>query len=846
MKHAKLFALATTAIASGMAFAPAAFAQSTGTETVQELVVTSHKTQSVDGLVTEQEGPKTREIISQQYISTQTAGQNPIADLNLIPGVSYTQDDPYGMSGSAGHISIRGIHSSLIAELVDGVPLNDAGNYAIYPGELIDSEVISNVNVITGSTDVDSPTSSSLGGLININTLQPSKNAGGFLQASAGSFFYKRLSGLFQSGEVGPIGTTAWLEGSYQEYNKFTDSNGTDNGTDRKWQLNAKVYQDLHHDGDFIAIAGFYDRQIADFYDGVNFASYGVPATSSNYHPPVGKGTFGGILATPWNSDYSDVFQAPSSTSSNASFQGVEENPTFTGNMRAESRFTLLPNLRLTVDPSYQWVLANGEGSSNIKESDPRLIGSGLKTSLSNFPTCYSAAGVVTGLDLDGAVSPTGAPTCTDTVRLLSPSNTQTTRWTLNTSLIWDFLPGQLVQLAYAYDHGHVRQTGEYGLLSPTGYPYSLFGGLSGYGTPIIAADGTTFQKRNRLTDAELDQGSIEYIGHFFDNRLRLDLGVRVPYFKRDLNQYCYTQPPSNVYCTANTSIALSQGYVVAPFTLHTSYNKALPNVGFTYNFDKHNSVFADYTTSLNAPVNDDLYSIATVATSKTPTLVNTIGADNVQPETTTTYEVGYRFQSGKIKSTFDIYDVDDQNHIVTSFNQLTNDSVDQNVGSIRFYGAEALFGAEVLPHLSTVLSFSYNHSRTEDNLPYSATVIEPTAGKFFYDSPEFLAGGLVTYDWRDYSFGLQGKYTSRRFVTYVNDLSVPSYITFDAYFRWRLPMINNGSYFQFNALNLFDEKYIGSINPAATNNGSLPYYTYSYAYQGAPRTLQATIRVAF
>ena len=41
---------------------------------------------------------------------------------------------------------------------MDGVPLNDTGNYAIYAGELVDPEIVSQVNVNVGSTDVDSPT----------------------------------------------------------------------------------------------------------------------------------------------------------------------------------------------------------------------------------------------------------------------------------------------------------------------------------------------------------------------------------------------------------------------------------------------------------------------------------------------------------------------------------------------------------------------------------------------------------------------------------------------------------------------------------------------------------------
>jgi len=633
------------ALAGSLFAYSAALAQSTGSNTVQDIVVTAKSKQDGGGVVMHQEAPKTRQVVSQAYIASQPSGANALSDLNLIPGVNYTNDDPYGMSGGGGHLSIRGIKGANIAELVDGVPLNDAGNYAIYGGELVDPETIANVNVITGSTDVDSPTSSSLGGLININTLTPTDKFGGFSSVSAGSYDYRRGSLLLNTGEFGPFGTKAWIEGSDQYNNKFTGV-----GRDKKWQINAKIYQDLNHDGDFIALAGFYDEQVAAFYDGVNFASYGV-TSGSNYHPVTTAGyNYGGLLATPWNTDYSSTYTPPSSTSSNSSFQGVEENPTNTGNLRGESRFTLLPNVKLTVDPSYQWVLANGEGSTNIKGTDPRLAGSGLTSSLSNFPTCYNSAGVVTGIDLDGAVSG-GKPVCTDTTRLLSPSNTQTDRFTVNTSLIWNIADDHVLQFAYAYDHANVRQTGEYGLLQSNGYPQSDFGGLAGWGTPIIAADGTTFEKRNRLTIAELNQVSLEYIGKFFDDKLRLDLGVRDPMYSRDLSQYCYTQPASSVYCTTNASIAVAQGYVVAPFHIHTNYQKALPNIGLTWRFDKANSVFVDYAQALNAPVNDDLYAIAVFGHGTT---ANVVGVDNVQPETSTTYELGYRYQTSKTRVTLD------------------------------------------------------------------------------------------------------------------------------------------------------------------------------------------------
>lgn len=832
--------LLVPALAGSLFAYSAALAQSTGSNTVQELVVTAHKTRDVGGLVTQQEAPKTREIISQAYISARPAGANALSDLNLLPGVNFTNDDPYGMSGGGGHFVVRGMtgSSATVGEMVDGVPLNDAGNYAIYAGELVDPEVISNVNLITGSTDVDSPTSSNLAGSVNINTLTPTKDFGGFVSASGGSLNYLRVAGLINTGEFGPFGTRAWIEGSDQHNNKYTGV-----GRDKKWQVNFKVYQDLNHDGDFIALAGFYDKQVADLYDGVDFASTGV-TSGSNYHPPATNGyNFHGLLTNPWNFDYTNSYVQPGSTSSNANFQGVHENPTLTGNLRGESRFTLLPNLHLTVDPSYQWVLANGGGSTVIKGADPRLIGSGLTTSKSNLPTCYSATGVVTGIDLDGATNASGAPVCTDSVRLLSPSNTQTNRYTVNTSLIWNITPQHLIQFAYAYDHANVRQTGEYELLNADGTAPSLFGGLQGYGTPIIAADGSIFEKRNRFTQAELNQVSLEYIGRFLDDRLRLDIGARDPMFSRDLNQYCYTNPPTNVYCTTSAAVATANGYKVAPFAIHTTYSKVLPNLGFTWNFDGSNSVFFDYTQALNAPVNDDLYAIAVIGSGST---TSAVGRDTVQPETSTTYELGYRYQRPNLKATVDIYKIDDNNHIVSSYNQATQDTIDQNVGTVQFYGVEGLVGASPIANLNLIASFAYNHSRDLDNIPYSSSFIIQTKGKQAVDAPELTFSARAEYRYQDFLFGLEGKWVDKRYVTYVNDLSVPSYVTVDADVRWQLDWIRKGTFLQLNVLNLFDEKYLGSINPVASNNGSSPDYTETYAIQGPPRTVQVTLRAAF
>lgn len=439
-------------------------------------------------------------------------------------------------------------------------------------------------------------------------------------------------------------------------------------------------------------------------------------------------------------------------------------------------------------------------------------------------------------------------PICTDTARLLSPSNTQTNRYTLNSSLIWNFTGTNLVQFSYAWDHDNVKQTGEYSLLQPDGYLHSIWGGLPGYGTPIYAADGSIFEKRNRKTVAELDQFSLEYIGKYFDNSVRFDIGIRHPYLSRNLKQLCYTSPPANVYCTDNASIAASQNAAFAPFTIETNYNKLLPNVGATWNIDGPHSVFIDYTSALNAPVNDDLYSIASVGFG---TSVYAVGLDNVKPETSQTFEGGYRYQIPLINATADVYYEEDNNHIVTSFDQSTNDSIDQNVGSVDYHGFEGILGSTLIENLTLIESVAYNHSEYMSDIPYSATLVVPTKGKVAADTPLWTLAERVAYKFENFAFGVQWKFVDSRFVSLVDDLRVPSYKTFDGDIRWDIGnegvgWIYPGTYLQFNILNIFDERHIGSVNVSDTNNASLQYYSQPYGYQGAPRTVQVSLRATF
>jgi len=249
MTNRKRVFWATTALFTGLMAAGAASAQSTGTEATEatrlgEVVVTGTRgPRNIDGLAVAETVAKTRNTVNQEFIATQTPGQTILQTLNLTPGLSFTNADPYGSSG--GNIRLRGFDGNRVSLTFDGIPLNDTGNYATYTNQQLDPELIERASVNTGTTDVDSPTASATGGTINYVTRRPASEFGGWGQASFGSFDYQRFMFLIDTGEFGPMGTSAWFAYSGTDYDKFKGL-----GEIRKDQWNARVWQPLGDNGD--------------------------------------------------------------------------------------------------------------------------------------------------------------------------------------------------------------------------------------------------------------------------------------------------------------------------------------------------------------------------------------------------------------------------------------------------------------------------------------------------------------------------------------------------------------------------------------------------------------------
>ena len=815
-----------------------AFAQSSGTaaaEGLQEVLVTAKRIVTLGGVM-EQTAPKSRITLSGEAIQKANPGNTFLDALNQVPGLNFTNSDPYGSSG--GNLRLRSFDGNRISLTFDGIPLNDTGNYAIYSNQLIDPELIESVDVNLGTTDVDSPTASATGGTINSRTRKPYKDATVTAALSLGQFAFQRVFGAFDTGSFGPLGTRAYIAASDARNDKFKGP-----GEIHKTQVNARVYQEFEN-GDFISVAGHFNKNRNNFYRNATetaFATYGRDydniASCTRDLPTAGVKDDDGAnpnasTTTLLNSDN------PLNPGACSNYYALRINPSDTGNLRITSLWHLTDNLRLTVDPSFQYVMANGGGTTVLAETpsatsaDKRVIGS---TTLAGFD-----------LNGDGDIL--------DSVRFYTPNNTNTRRFGVNSSLLWTVKPGHVVRLAYTLDYGRHRQTGEFGYVDNNGNPLDVFGGR--YGDKVYTADRSFLRGRDRFSIAQLNQFALDYRGKFADDKLTLNLGVRAPRFMRGLNQYCYSQnnTATSVLCTTQVPVATRpNGNVVfvnstsaveyiAPYSTNVYYNKTLPNLSVSYDLTANHQVYASYAQGLSVPRTDNLYTVKRLAD-------NSIGRVNPEPEQTDSYDVGWRYKSDNLLANVALWQSKYKNRIVSAYDQDLGLNVDRNIGNVDLSGADLQVGWKPVSWLLLNGSASYTKTKLLNDLAISSTITLPTGGKELVETPKTTYGARIeVYPTSQLTFGLQGKQVGKRFSTDVNDAWVDPYTIFDLDARYDLEVTGfKNLSLRANVSNLFDEKYFGSISSqnAAVSftgfTGSLPTYSI-----GSPRTFSATVSMQF
>jgi len=917
-----------TKLFAGVAFAAlilpsAAFAQSSGTvdfEDEAEIVVTGSRNDNGVGGIIVPDVPKSRVTVGADLISRQRPGQTVNEIINLVPGVSFQNNDATGAAG--GTFTIRGFDSSRISQTLDGIPLNDTGNYAIYSNQQQDPETLQSITVNMGTTDVDSPTASAVGGTVNIRTRVPTEEFGAMLSGTYGNYIAPgsgsrpmfRMFGMVDTGDIAHTGIRAFLSASNtdarQPFNNY--------GQLKKQQYNARVYKEISDNGDFVSISGQYNENRNNFFGSVPLRvdTRANPLTTSALRI-VGPNSGNRFPLTKaerfYNINYPCVIGGPTPPAPTAGAACGTEfdrryNPSNTGNVRFGSRFTLAEGLIFSLDGSFQYVKANGggtvtvnegcgnQGSTTLRTCGPTSYVGVLNTTTNTGTANAGGFGYYAGRDLNGDGD------TADSILAIAPSQTQTRRYGSVASLAYEIDDNNRVRLTYTYDRGRHRQTGEVGLLQINAEPFDVFP----VNNPVLGSDNTPLQKRNRLSYATLNQVSGEYRGQFLDQALTVILGVRAPFYKRDLNQYCFTVAPNasnNVACVAPSQVAayaLANPYAynattnvvtgfAAPQSRTYKYNKVLPNIQLGYNFTNALSMYASYAKGLSVPSTDNLYTAFYY-----PKGAN---VGSTTPETSDSFDLGVRYRTSAIQAQLAGWYTRFDNRIVSTYDADSDQAIYRNLGRVDKYGMDASLAVTPFRDLTLYTFASYLHSNIKDNVFAgeigATTLYYQTAGKSEGGAPEWTFGTRVQGTLGPVDLGVQAKRTGSRFINdenlpvyqctngatgasistvggfcpiagnvpagSVNALAgqsliygakIPAYTVVDLDVRVNLGKlidgVNDKTFFQLNVGNLFDQLYVGGLSGSNGFVGQGNRYSIANVVIGTPRSIMGSLVVGF
>lgn len=862
----KFVLLCTTAVLPS-----AAFAQSTGTTTFENetIVVTGNRTQDVGG-VKVTDTTKARNILTQEFIARQQPGQSIDDIINYLPGVNFQSNGPYGDAG--GTLTIHGFDASRISQTFDGVPMNDSGNYALYSQEQLDPELISEVNVSVGSTDLDSPTASATGGTVNYVLRDPMKDMHGRIQGSIGSFGFKRFFGVFDTGAFTPSGTRAFVAASNQrDYNPYDPSSKIN-----KSQFNAKVFQPLGGD-DFVSLNAFYTRNRGDKFNDLTLDKFPTSSSTSVLTPPPCTTT----RAIAGHKDVAD----PKCGMSSAGYFGYGHNPADIFRLHLNSRLTIAPGLLLTLEPNYEFTEANGGGATTATEGF---------FSLRNGSVTTPIFGYIGGKPFFGGVDLNGDGDTLDTVTVDAPSNTVTHRYGIIANLIYRMSDTQQFRINYTLDHARLRQTGEVGPVDRNGRPILYFPSRAG---GFEDATGNEIEKRNRLSYSILNQVSGQYRGEFFDEKLVLDLGLRVPFFSRKLTNFCVAESKGSGFVDCFNDPASQAAFLAAnanaatgpyqpPQSRNLKYNRVLPSAGFTYRVTPAAQLFANFSEGLQVPSTDALYDAFAFA----------VGTEGASPkaESSKNFEGGVRYNTRKIKAQLSGWYTAFKNRIEDSLIEDPQNpgqfvTVFTNLGDVNKYGVDASIAYAPSPHFTLYAFGSAMHSKILDDVAagkcsssdvnfsnpaggfdFCQTIGQPiifqTAGMQESGSPLYTLGGRAQGNFGPLEVGIQAKRTGPRYVndqntgvltfpkqpknppflpnTAVFPAKTPAYTLVDLDARITLDIVgfSKQSYFQLNVHNLFNKFYVSGFSGTINNSA----FRSQFVYVGAPRSVTGTLNFAF
>jgi iron complex outermembrane receptor protein len=739
------------------------------------------------GYMINEEAKKTRSTVTRDAIDKLSPTANPYQMVNLLPGVVASSTDNTGLNG--GNIRIRGFNSDHLGLTIEGMPVNDSGNYALFPQEYVDGPNISHISIAQGYQELDSPHVGAAGGVINIYMRDPAKEAGGFASVSLGSNALRREFVRLETGEVNKFS-------AYLSYSNLMKDNWAGPGTDNRSHVDFKAKWGDNDNA--VRFAAIYNYAVNGNYVAPKLSDFNTPGYNPAWNPTLASTFFN--PQTKNGNSYIDQ-----SANGTANYYKYRINPFQNLILSAPSNFKVSENVKFDTVPYFWYGYGNGGSITSLSEQNDQTS----KT----LPTAFYWGNMkVQNVDLGGLKG------LNDKIAFYNPSITETYRPGVINKFTFNLGDHQLVAGNW-FEFARHRQTAPYVPLTADGGVDDPFAGNNQFRLPATAlcytpastgANQVTcptgpMQRRDQLTQTTTNA---VFVGDTWkiDKSWTLDLGVKQLWVHREMDNYLpFAADPNQTLDDTAT----------------------LPQAAISYKMDKENKVFASVgTTFRSAPNFTQISSYSATSGAYTP-------INPLPPERGTVFEVGHRYQGKLFSTSLSVF-----NGYFENFQQSTNVidtrsgstgtvSETVNVGRLVNYGINGEIGTRPMYNFRTYIGFELLQTRMLDNMQAGGKLgngnindFLPTAGKQLPGAPNVSLGVGLDYDDGHWFANAQYKYIGAQFSTYMNDEVMQSFGRVDAGLGYRFSDVGymKKPEIKLNLFNLTNARQLVGVNGLQTN----------------------------
>jgi len=740
------------------------------------------------GLMLNEDTVKGRSTITKASTEKDIATGNPFQALALLPGINTFSHDATGLYG--GGMTIRGFGSDQLGFTINGVPVNDSGNFAVYPQEYVDQENLCTQSVAQGAPEVESPHAGATGGSVSINTCDPEDKRRVRVAQTLGMLNLTRTFVRFDSGRFANDKLKVFLSYSHTQADHWKGP-----GSATKDHVDAAFRWDLGNENTILGSV-LYNRAIND-----NFLAPTLKQLNDNGY----------------NWDYSASFtpghikgtkgKADNETGPNPAYYKLSKNPFENAIYSVSGSFKLAENTYLKVQP-YLWTGFGNGGTQQVVLSETAFL---------NPVTGKTGAAV----DLNGDGD------TLDKVIVARASVTKTSRPGITTELNKTMGDHQL-RVGFWFEKASHRQTQPAVKVNDDGSSTDVW--LQN--GQIQRPDGSTYQGRDWETKSTAYQAYVSDNISFMGDRGLLSLGLRAPTVKRDVTN------------TANEGGTVS-------YTLQKSYSEVLPQIGARFMLDAQQQVFFNVAKNFRAPPNFAFTGSNVKANASGG--VDLISATKAETAIMTDLGYRLQTRNFSLSGTFfnadfkdrqaNAFDSSTQTSTYTNAGRVNTRGLEFEAGSAPFLGGFTAYASVTL-----------QKSEIQDNLTVVGTDGKPvtleTKGKQYTLTPEKMVGASLQYASGPVYARFKIKHTGKQYATLMNDEAAPSFnvVDFAAGYTFNNVGWMSNPQLRFNIANVLNAQYRSPnggtrVNAVALANKGVDTPSY---YLGAPRFVSVSLSADF